>query len=102
MIATLDLLAQPHSYIPYVQIGLITALQTSNLFSNYRLDFLPISQLISFAFKSVCFRFLAMCSFSSVCGRNVVLGTLQILPVVECLIDAYCGAVVFPRGKSYV
>jgi hypothetical protein len=28
-----------------------------------RLDFFPISQLISFAFKSVCFHFLVMCVF---------------------------------------
>jgi len=48
MIATLDLLAHPHSSIPYAQIGLI---RFSNLFSNDRLEFLPISQLISFDFN---------------------------------------------------
>ena len=85
MISTLDLLAHPHISIPYVQIGLITALETSNLFSKDRLEFLPISQLISFSFKSVYSRFLAMCSFQfslrskcspryftdSTCGRTV-------------------------------
>ena len=70
MIATLGLLAQLHSSIPYVQIGLITALQTNYLFSNDRLEFLPISQLISFAFKSVSVSW--QCAlFSSFCGRNV-------------------------------
>jgi hypothetical protein len=61
--ATLDLLAHLHSSIPYVQMGLITVLYTSNLFYNDKVEFLPISQIISFAFQSVCFLFLAMCSF---------------------------------------
>ena len=87
MTATLDLLARPHSSIPYVQMGFIAALQTSNLFSNDRFEFLPISQLISFAFKSVCFLFLAMCSFQLVCSnmcecfghKNITRSTLLFL-----------------------
>jgi len=63
IIAALDLLAHFHSSIPYVHMGLITALYTNNLFSNDRFEFLPISHLISFNFKSVCFLFLIMCSF---------------------------------------
>ena len=39
MVATLDLLAHPHSSILYVQMGLIAVLYTSNLFSNGRLSF---------------------------------------------------------------
>jgi hypothetical protein len=35
----------------------------SNLLSVDRLGFFPINQLISFAFKSICFLFLSMCSF---------------------------------------
>ena len=35
----------------------------SNLFSIDRWDFFTINQLISFVFKSICFLFLAMCSF---------------------------------------
>ena len=50
VVATLDLLAHPYSSIPYVQMGLVTVLYTSNLFSNDKVEFLPISQLISFAF----------------------------------------------------
>jgi len=58
MNATLDLPAHPHSSIPYVQMGLITALWTGNLFSNDRFEFLPISQLISFYFYVSLFPFL--------------------------------------------
>jgi hypothetical protein len=40
-------------------------------FSNDRFEFLSIIQLVYFAFKSVCFLFLAMCSFQVVpCGRT--------------------------------
>ena len=35
----------------------------SNLFSIDRLHFFPINQLISFVFKSICFLFMAICSF---------------------------------------
>ena len=59
----LDLLPQPHSSIPYLHIGLIIALYTSNLFSIDRWDFFPISQFTSFTFKSICFLFLLICSF---------------------------------------
>ena len=35
----------------------------SDLFCVDGWDFFPINQLISFVFKSICFLFLAMCSF---------------------------------------
>ena len=35
----------------------------SNLFSIDRWEFSPNNQLISFVFKSICFLFLAICSF---------------------------------------
>jgi hypothetical protein len=35
----------------------------SNLFSKDRWEFFPINQLISFVFQSICFLFVAMCSF---------------------------------------
>ena len=71
MMTVLDLLAQPHSSVPQLHIGLIAALQMSNLFCIDRWDVFPINQLISFAFKSICFLFLTM--------RHVHMRMVQVL-----------------------
>jgi hypothetical protein len=44
IIAVLDLLAQPHSSIPYVQIGLIIVLYESTLLSSDMVDLCPMIQ----------------------------------------------------------
>jgi hypothetical protein len=59
----LDLLAQPQSSIPYVQIGLIIVLYKSTLLSSDKMDLCPMIQYMSFSFKSICFLFLAICLF---------------------------------------
>jgi len=82
MVATLDLLTHPHSSIPYVQMGLIIVLYNNNLFYNDKVEFLPISQLISFAFKSVCFLFLAICSFQFSSQSKTKIFKTQICPAL--------------------
>ena len=62
-IEMLDLLAQSHSSLAYIQIGRIIALYNNNLFPRGMLDCLPIIQLKCFTFRSICFRFLTMYSF---------------------------------------
>jgi hypothetical protein len=59
----LDLLAQPHSWMPYVQIGFRTALYIRSLLSMEMCDFFPRSQYRSLSLCSSCFRFVRMCCF---------------------------------------
>ena len=61
-IAWLDLLAQPHISMPYVQIGFITVLYIKSLFSIDSCDFFPSSQYNSFTLSSICFFFITMWS----------------------------------------
>jgi hypothetical protein len=69
--AILDLLAQPHSSMPYVRMGFMTTLYTTTLFSRDNGDFLPKSQYSCSNFRSVCLLFFAICSlqfsFPSIC-----------------------------------
>jgi hypothetical protein len=62
MIAILDLLAQPHSSIPQVHIGLSIVLLISVLFSSDTGEFFPISHFISRVLWSSCFLFFAIYS----------------------------------------
>jgi hypothetical protein len=55
IIAMLDLLAQPHSSIPYVQIGLLIVLYKSTLLSGDMMDLCLMIQYKSFTFKSIYF-----------------------------------------------
>ena len=61
--AILELLAQPHSLIPYVHMGFTATLYTRTLFSMDNGDFLPKSQYSCLKFRSICFLFFTMCSF---------------------------------------
>jgi phosphatidylserine synthase len=61
IIGVLNLLAKPHSSIPYVHIGLIIVLYKSTLLSSDMMDLYPMIQYKSFTFKSICFLFLAIC-----------------------------------------
>jgi hypothetical protein len=60
--AILELLAQPHSSMPYVHMGFMTTLYTRTLFARDNGDFLPKSQHSFLNFRSVCFLFFAICS----------------------------------------
>ena len=61
-IAILELLMQPHSSMPYVQMGFIATLYTRTLFPRDNGDFMPESQYSCLNFRSICFLFFAMCS----------------------------------------
>jgi hypothetical protein len=63
IIVMFDLLAQPNSSIPYVQLGLIIVLYKSTLLSSDMMDLCPIIQYMSFTLESICFLFLAICCF---------------------------------------
>jgi hypothetical protein len=63
MIATLDLLAQPHRTMPYVHMGLSIVLYISSLFSSDSGEFFPITHFICLVLWSSCFLFVMMCSF---------------------------------------
>jgi hypothetical protein len=66
IIAMLDFLAQPHSSIPYVQIGLIMVLYKSTLLSSDMMDLCPMIQYKSFTFNLFSFFrffFLVICCF---------------------------------------
>jgi hypothetical protein len=61
----LDVLADPHSDMPYVHIGFKIVLYTSSLFSIDSCDFLPISHCI-------CLNLISSCILlASVCARHV-------------------------------
>jgi len=60
--ATLKLLAQHHSSMPYVHMGFTATLYTRTLFPRDNGDFLPKSQYSFLNFRSICFLFFAMCS----------------------------------------
>jgi hypothetical protein len=53
MMAEWDLLAQPHSSMPYVQMGLMTALYIKILFSIDKFDFRPMIQFNSLIFMTI-------------------------------------------------
>jgi hypothetical protein len=75
MMAAWDLLAQPHSSMPYVQMGLMTALYIRILFSVDKFDFLPMSQFKSVIFMTICC-FIFGCFLSNVIyDPGVSLGT---------------------------
>jgi 16S rRNA A1518/A1519 N6-dimethyltransferase RsmA/KsgA/DIM1 with predicted DNA glycosylase/AP lyase activity len=51
--AMFDLLAHPHSSMPYVQMDLMTALYIKILFSIDKFDFRPMSQFNSLIIKLI-------------------------------------------------
>jgi hypothetical protein len=57
IIVMLDLLAQSHSWMPYVQTDLIIVLYKSTLLSSDMVDLCLMIQYKSFTFKSICFLF---------------------------------------------
>jgi hypothetical protein len=61
IILLFDDLVHPHSWVPYVQIGLSTHLYTKVLFSRESLEFRPSSHDIWCTFKLRCWRFVLMC-----------------------------------------
>ena len=55
-----ELLAQPHSSMPYVHMGFIATLHTRTLFSRDNGDFMPKSPYSCLNFRSICFLFFAV------------------------------------------
>jgi len=83
MIATLDLLAHPHISIPYVQMGLITALKTSNLFSNDIFEFNGQLNVITYMQRNLCRGLGRPRSFQE--AESVIFQDNQHMKVVGCL-----------------
>jgi len=95
-IAWLDLLAQPHISIPYVQNGFIIVLIYKtiikpfwSLFSIDSCNFLPSSQYISFTLSSICFLFTTMWSlqlslWSKCMPKYFVTAEICYFYVVDC------------------
>ena len=63
MIATFDLVDQPHNSSPYVQIGLIIVLYIRSLLSVDSREFLPSNHCSSIVLMFICFFFFARCCF---------------------------------------
>jgi hypothetical protein len=70
-----DLLAQPHSSMPYVQMGLMTALYIRILFSIDKFDFRPMTQFNSLIFMTICFSFIVFVLSNVIYHPGVSLGT---------------------------
>jgi hypothetical protein len=67
------------------------------------MGFFPLNQLVHFVFKSICFIFLAMCSFQfnlqSKCSPSYFNTSVS---GMVCLVDVDCTSLAIPEGKIYV
>ena len=90
MIEMLDLFAQPHGSLTHIQISWTIAWYNNNLSSRDVPNRLSIIQLKYFNFRSVCFRFLTVCSshvslLSRCISEYLVLGSGWIGLLFKCI-----------------